>query len=269
MELLYCFESVIQGCDQVFYLLDTDGETDRVGLDPLLQQFFLGALAVSGGSRMNNQRLHICYICQQREDCQVIDELLCRLRIPFNLEGENGTAAVRQVLVVQIVSRLRLDGRMVNRLYLRMLRQVIHDLQRIAYMTLYAQRQSLQSLKEDECVERGKGCAGITQDDRTDVGNESSGTCSIREGYAVVAGVRLRDPGILAGCLPVEGAAVDDYTADGSTVATDKLGSGMNNDICAVLDRADQVRSCEGRVNYQRQTVLVSDRCQFFQICDV
>ena len=63
MKLLYCFESVIQGCDQVFYLLDTDGETDRVGLDPLLQQFFLGALAVSGGSRMNNQRLHICYIC--------------------------------------------------------------------------------------------------------------------------------------------------------------------------------------------------------------
>ena len=37
MKLLYCFESVIQGCDQVFYLLDTDGETDRILFDALVR----------------------------------------------------------------------------------------------------------------------------------------------------------------------------------------------------------------------------------------
>ena len=154
-------------------------------------------------------------------------------------------------------------------LHLGMVHQILYHLLGVLGMALQPQGQGFGALKQQERGEGRDGCAGIPEQDCADVSSKSSGTRSLGELHAVIAGVGLRDPGIFAGYLPVEGAAVDDYTADGSTVATDKLGSGMNNDICAVLDRADQVRSCEGRVNYQRQAVLVSDRCQFFQICDV
>lgn len=39
---------------------------------------------------------------------------------------------------------------------------------------------------------------------------------------------------------PVELAAVDDHTADGGAVAADPLGRGMDDDVGAVVDGADE-----------------------------
>ena len=39
-----------------------DGQPDGVGLDALIQKFFLAELAVGGCSRMDHQALHICHI---------------------------------------------------------------------------------------------------------------------------------------------------------------------------------------------------------------
>ena len=43
----------------------------------------------------------------------------------------------------------------------------------------------------------------------------------------------------------------------------------MNNDISTVLDRADEVRSAEGVVNYERQTVLVRNLCNSLDIRNI
>ena len=67
------------------------------GLIPLIQQFFLGALAVSGGCRMDYQRFYIGNVSQQGEQFQIVDEIFCFLCIAFDFEGEDGTAAVREV----------------------------------------------------------------------------------------------------------------------------------------------------------------------------
>ena len=40
-------------------------------------------------------------------------------------------------------------------------------------------------------------------------------------------------------------------------MAADELGSRVNNDISAVLNRTDEVRGTESVVDYERQTVLV------------
>ena len=52
-------------------------------------------------------------------------------------------------------------------------------------------------------------------------------------------------------------------------MAADKLGGGVNNDVCAVLQRADQVRGAEGVIHNNRQAVLVGDLCDSVQIGDI
>ena len=63
--LLNCLKCLIQILDDIVDVLGTDGKTDGVWFDSLIQQFFLGALAVRGGCRMDYQRLHICHVCKQ------------------------------------------------------------------------------------------------------------------------------------------------------------------------------------------------------------
>ncbi|CCY18835.1 putative uncharacterized protein [Eubacterium sp. CAG:786] len=52
-------------------------------------------------------------------------------------------------------------------------------------------------------------------------------------------------------------------------MTTDELGRGMYHDISAVLDRTEQVRSCEGAVHYQRNVALVSDLRELFDVGNV
>ena len=56
---LNCLECLIQILDNIIDIFGTDGKTDGVWFDSLIQQFFLGALAVSGGCRMDYQRFYI------------------------------------------------------------------------------------------------------------------------------------------------------------------------------------------------------------------
>ena len=147
-------------------------------------------------------------------------------------------------------------------LYLRVLAEVLNYLQRVEYVALNTQREGFQTLEEYECVERRDSSAGVAQEDSSDVGHESCRANCVREADAVVGWVRLGDPCVSAGLLPVEVAAVYDNAADRCSVAADELCSGVYHDVSAVLDRAEQVRSCKGAVNYQRDTVLVSDLCE-------
>ena len=52
-------------------------------------------------------------------------------------------------------------------------------------------------------------------------------------------------------------------------MSADKLGSGMYDNICAVLDRAEQVRSSERVVHHERQAVFVCDLCDRINIGDI
>ena len=96
---------------------------------------------------MDDQRLHICHVCQKREQLQIITELFRCLLAALDLEGEDGTASVREIFFIQLLLlRIGGYGRMMHTLYLRMIVQILYHLQCILYMTFYTQRQRLQSL---------------------------------------------------------------------------------------------------------------------------
>lgn len=75
----------------------------------------------------------------------------------------------------------------------------------------------------------------------------------------MITRVRVGDPRIFARFLPIERTAVNDNAADRRSVSADELRRGMNDDVRAVLDRSDEVRGRERRVNDEGNAVSVRD----------
>ena len=55
---------------------------------------------------MDYQRFHIGNVSQQGEQFQIVDEIFCFLCIAFDFEGEDGTAAVREVFLRTVPAAL-------------------------------------------------------------------------------------------------------------------------------------------------------------------
>ena len=140
-------------------------------MDALLFQLFYGALAVGRGCRMDNQRLDVRNVCQNREDLQAVNKLLCFLLSALDIEGEDRTGTVREILLIQLLI-LRIERRVVDGLNQRLRLQILQNLLGVLNMALDTQGQGFQTLQKQECIERRKGCAGIAQENRTDVGGE-------------------------------------------------------------------------------------------------
>ena len=77
----------------------------------------------------------------------------------------------------------------------------------------------------------------------------------------MVAGIRFRKARKATGAKPVELAGVNNDTANGVSVSTNKLGCRMHHDIRSVGDWIDNRWTCGCVVNDQWETVLVGDFC--------
>lgn len=97
---------------------------------------------------MDYQRFYIGNVSQQGEQFQIVDEIFCFLCIAFDFEGEDGTAAVREVFCVQCLL-LWIVGyrRMMYFLNLRLALQIFYNFQCVLNVTLYAERQGLKSCR--------------------------------------------------------------------------------------------------------------------------
>ena len=82
-------EACLQISDDVINVLGTDGQADGVLIDLLFGQLLIVQLAVGGGGRMDDQALHVCNVCQQGEDLQVVNELEGFLAATLDVEGED------------------------------------------------------------------------------------------------------------------------------------------------------------------------------------
>ena len=197
--LLYLGKSTLKIRDDIVDVLCTDGQTDRSRLDACIQKFFLRQLGVCRGSRVDNQRLDVSNVCQEREQFEILSELSCLIRGSLQFESEDRTGTVREVTVVKCFLR-RIDCRMVYLFYLRMILQEVNDLQGILYMTLNTERQCLKALQEQEGVERRDRCAFITEKCCSCLDDVSDVTDCLCKYYAMVGRVRLRRPGNLSFC---------------------------------------------------------------------
>ena len=95
---------------------------------------------------VNYQRFHISNVRKQRENAEIIDEFLRGFIVALDFKGENRTAAVREVLLVQLVARLGFKRRVVNSLNLRVIVEILNDFQRVLNVTFNTKRQRFQSL---------------------------------------------------------------------------------------------------------------------------
>ena len=263
------FEGGLEVGEDVVDVLGADGQADGIGADALVGELLPGQLAVGRGGRVDDQALDVRDVGEQGEDLQIVDELMGLGLAALDLKGEDGAAAVREVLLVERMVRVVRQRRMVDALDLRMVREEVHDFAGILRVPLKAERERLDALQKKERGKRRDRRAGIAQEDRADIGHEGRGAGRFDEGNAVVAGVRVGDGGIFAAGSPVKAAAVDDDAAERRAVAAEELGGGVDDNIRAVLDGTDEIRRTEGIIDHERQTVLVREDREGVDIRDV
>ena len=218
---------------------------------------------------MDNERLYVGHVGEQREQLQALGELLCGLGVALDLEGEYRRRAVREVAVVKLLLASGRERRMVDALDLRVVLQVVYDLQRVLDMAFEPQRKRLKSLKQQEGVERRDGRALISHQRRAKLEDVCQIPARLGEYHAVIGGIRLGKSGELAACGPVKFAGIHNHSAHYRSVSADKLGGRMNDYVRAVLDRTEQIRRREGVVHDQRNTVPVSNGGYRFEVDDV
>lgn len=128
---------------------------------------------------MDDERLDVGDIGQQAEDLQVVDELLGRLSAALDLERENRDAAIREVLLVELMVRMVRKSRVIDLLDMRVLGEVVDDLECVLNVALDTQRQRLRALQQQEGIERGERRALIAQDQRADVRRKAAAPTSL------------------------------------------------------------------------------------------
>ena len=90
---------------------------------------------------MDYEAFHVGYVCEQRENLERVDKFPCLLLSAFYLDGENATAAVGEIFLVEGVVGMAGQRRMIDLGHLRMLAQIVDNLEGVFYVTFYAQRQ--------------------------------------------------------------------------------------------------------------------------------
>ena len=106
-------EGLLQIPNDILGVLGTDGKTNRGGRDVLLGELLGRELGVRGGSRVHDERLDVGHVGEQREHLQMIDELPGGLLATLDLKGEDRSAAVGEVLLIELVIGVLRQARMV------------------------------------------------------------------------------------------------------------------------------------------------------------
>lgn len=86
---------------------------------------------------------------------------------------------------------------------------------------------------------------------------------------SVIARVRFRDGRELTGCLPVKFSTVDDDTADCGSMSANEFCCRMNNNVCAVFDRPEQIRGCKCIVHNKWNFMRMGDLCDCLNVADI
>ena len=154
MELPDCGEAPLQVGEDVVDVLCAHRQADGVGPDPLVLQLLWGQLAVGGGGRVDHQALGVGHIGQQGEQLQAVNEPVGLPDAAPDLKGQNGTAPLGKIALVQPVVRVLRQRRVIDPLHQRVPRQIFHHPPGILPVALQPQRQGLNPLQQQK---GGKG----------------------------------------------------------------------------------------------------------------
>ncbi len=209
---------------------------------------------------MDDQALHVSHVGQQAEQRQALGELLGRLGVALDLEGEDGRGAVGVVVVVELLGAAGAQGGVVHALNLRVVLEELDHLEGVLHVALDAKRQGLQALEQQERVEGRQRRAQVAQQRGAGLGDVGGSPTHVGEHDAVVGGVGLGQAREAVGMgRPIELAGVDEHAAHDGAVAAHELGGGVRHDVGTMLDGAQQVGRGEGGVHDEGQAVTVGD----------
>ena len=130
----------------------------------------------------------------------------------LDLEGEDASATVWIIFLVECVVMMTLECGVMDCSNFRVLAEEVDHLQGVLHMTLHAQTQGLDTLQEDEGVERRDGSTSVTQNDGTDTSHIRSSAYSVGKYDAMIRRIGLGQCGELVVLFPVELTAIDDDT---------------------------------------------------------
>ena len=142
-----------------------------------------------------------------------------------------------------------------------MLLEELGDRLGVRDMALDAQAERFEALQEEEGVEGGEAAAEVAQDldaGLDDEGRQAGGE-QVGVDQAVVGVIRGVEVGEARVVLPGEVAAVDDHAADGGAVPADELGGGVDDDVGAALEGAEEVGGGEGVVDHDGDAEFLAD----------
>ena len=174
--------------DNVVNVFGAYGKANRRGRDTRSKQFFFGHLRVSCRRGMNHQRFNVGDVRKQRENFQIVDKFLRGLSSALNLERENRNAAVGEIFFVEGVVWVIFKRRVIDFADFGIFGEEVDNFQRVLDVAFNAERQSFSALQEQECIERRNSGAGISQQNRADVRNESRRAERLVKADAVIAG---------------------------------------------------------------------------------
>ena len=106
MRLFSGYKALFQIGDDIVDMFRADRQADRIRFDPLIQQLFGRELGMGRGRGMDHERFHVGDIGEQGEDLQMIDEFVRFFLAALDLEGEDRSAAVREILFIERVLRM-------------------------------------------------------------------------------------------------------------------------------------------------------------------
>lgn len=255
-------------------MLGTDGDADEVlggaGADLLL----IGELLVGGapGARrrelglnlldeilkgeikfdlLNSKSLGVTNVGKVGDELEAIDNLAAGVTATLNTEAEDTAEAALEVLLGVLVRRMALKTGVRDPRDVRVLLEPLGKSGGVLSVALGPQAEGLETEEELLSTEGVEAGAEVTEDLNTGADGEGDGAEGLPELEAVVTLGRLDELGEAGRVLaPVELAAVDNDTGDGSAVAADPLGGGVDDDIGTMLNGSDEVATgTEGVVN--------------------
>ncbi len=108
-------------------------------------------------------------------------------------------------------------------------------------------------------MKRGKRRAGIPKQDRTDLSDKGRRPHCFCKADTMIAWIRLCQRRKPSAGLPVKLTAVYNNTANRRAMTANELGRRVNYNIRTIFNRPDQIRSCKGIIDYQRNPVSMGN----------
>ena len=141
-------------CDDVINILQSYGQADELGRDPGFQQLLVGKLAVGVGCRVEYAGIAVRHMGLNSNQLQRVDEAVRICPVPVHGESHYAAGAVREVLLLEGVIRVRRQVRVLDPFNGRAFIQEGRHLAGVAAMPFHTHIQGLKPQAQVECILR-------------------------------------------------------------------------------------------------------------------